>query len=298
MLRPLSTLSRAITIALMSPAIAAAALGAIPAPAADASAGEQLVKPFRTYFVGFTRTGAQLRLTGVVVIDTTPGETVEVRCQGCSGPRVLGPVRAHGRQMTIDPHGLVVDAASQMTVTVSALTKVGRFKTYSIDPVRGDESLRREGCLVLGGTRPVSCAKAMPRSELWSTIDICGPSDQPDVVGVRASMPADGERDDLLAMRFTLQIKLQAGGWSDLPGATSPYVIVGNGLASHQTGWSFQLSPASAAPTTLRGKVEFQWSKLQGARTVQEATLFTGAAPAPVADADPAGYSAATCVFG
>src|SRR5437879_11763873 len=39
----------------------------------------------------------------------------------------------------------------------------------------------------------------------WATINICNPKDQPDLLGVRGSMPSDGDPHDTMHLRCRLQ---------------------------------------------------------------------------------------------
>ena len=94
--------------------------------------------------------------------------------------------------------------------------------------------------------------------QLWATIDICNPADQPDTVGIRGSMPGDGQARDTMYMHFRLQyMSTTSKRWVDLAsGAQSGFVGLGSAKAARQTGWSFRL--ASGQPAfQLRGVVTF-----------------------------------------
>jgi len=142
--------------------------------------------------------------------------------------------------------------------------------------------------------------KALLRSgELWATIDVCNPTDQPDTVGIRGSMPGDGNTHDQMFMSFRLQYQDTASRqWFDLPAATKPaFVRVGAGASVRQGGRSFQLQPQAGKPAfMLRGLVEFQWRR--AGRVLQSAARPTTAAHRSRAGADPASYSAAGCLIG
>lgn len=150
-------------------------------------------------------------------------------------------------------------------------------------------------------TKTVS-AHALDRSrELWATIDVCSPPDQLNTVGVRGSMPGDGQAKDTMYMSFRLQYEDSATGqWVDLAGTGAPapaYVAVGTGKSARQAGRSFQLVPvAGKPPFTLRGVVSFQWRR--GTAIVHTVSRPTTAGQLSLAGADPAGFSAATCVIG
>ncbi|HYM54922.1 MAG TPA: hypothetical protein VES97_06135 [Solirubrobacteraceae bacterium] len=135
--------------------------------------------------------------------------------------------------------------------------------------------------------------------QLWATINVCNPKDQPDWVGVRGSMPGDGQARDTLSMRFRLQyLSSRTRHWADLAStATAGFIVVGSGSSARQEGQSFQLMPVLGRPAfDLRGVVEFQWRR--GRSVLLSASRPTTAGRVSLAGADPAGFSAATCLIG
>jgi hypothetical protein len=134
--------------------------------------------------------------------------------------------------------------------------------------------------------------------ELWATVDVCNPSNQPDTVGVRGSMPSDGHAKDEMFMRFQLQyLEAKSNAWVDLHDGDSGYIAIGSAKIARQGGWSVQLKLVAGQPAyTIRGLVTFQWRRDGSA--VHEAARTTGAGHKSLADADPPGYSAAQCVIG
>jgi hypothetical protein len=150
-----------------------------------------------------------------------------------------------------------------------------------------------------GAAKPSTLERALLHShELWATIDVCNPADQPDTVGIRGSMPGDGHAHDKMYMSFRLQYMNASRQWVNLAsGASSGFVAVGSGASARQGGTSFELKPAAGKPAvTLRGVVDFQWRR---DKTVE----VSGAEPTvaghkSLAGADPANFSAATCVIG
>jgi hypothetical protein len=151
------------------------------------------------------------------------------------------------------------------------------------------------GAAVKGGALRHSLLQSR---ELWATVDVCNPSDQRDTIGIRGSMPGDGHSKDTMYMGFQLQYLQPSGGWTDLAhGGSSGFVAVGPAKAARQAGTSFQLMPVPGKPAyTMRGLVTFQWRS--GSRVVHQTTRTTSAGHTGVADADPAGYSAAQCAIG
>jgi hypothetical protein len=135
--------------------------------------------------------------------------------------------------------------------------------------------------------------------ELWATIDVCGPADQPNTVGIRGSMPGDGKPRDKMYMSFRLQYLSASKQWVNLAsGASSGFVAVGSGASARQGGTSFELMKPAAgkAAVTLRGVVDFEWRR--GRTIVVSGAEPTAAGHKSLAGADPASYSAATCVIG
>ncbi len=74
-------------------------------------------------------------------------------------------------------------------------------------------------------------------------------------------------------------------------------MAVGSGAAARQAGTSFELKPVAGKPAvTLRGVVDFQWRR--GKEILVSAAEPASAGHRSLAGADPAGYSAATCIIG
>ena len=148
-------------------------------------------------------------------------------------------------------------------------------------------------------TTPTAAERALLDShELWATIDVCNPADQPDTVGVRGSMPGDHHAHDRMYMSFRLQYENASKQWVDLSsGASSGFGAVGSGASARQGGTSFELKPVAGKPAvTLRGVVDFQWRR--GGAIVFSTAVPTAAGHKSLAGADPPAYSAATCVIG
>jgi hypothetical protein len=135
--------------------------------------------------------------------------------------------------------------------------------------------------------------------ELWATVDVCSPKDQPNTIGIRGSMPADGHKGDELFMRFQVQyVDAKSKQWVYVAkGADSGFqpLTSTTAAAASQSGRSFQLVP-TAGPFRLRGVVRFQWR--HGAHVVHAATRTTTAGHKSLVGADPAGFSEGTCKIG
>jgi hypothetical protein len=133
---------------------------------------------------------------------------------------------------------------------------------------------------------------------LWATIDVCNPKDQPNTVGIRGSMPGDSMAGDRMYMSFRLQIMSAAGKWVDLLAGASPnFVAVGSSATAREGGRSFQLVPVAGKPAAqLRGVVDFQWR--HGKTVLLKISRPSTASHPALAGADPAGFSAASCLIG
>jgi hypothetical protein len=150
-----------------------------------------------------------------------------------------------------------------------------------------------------GTGKPTARERALLDShELWATIDVCSPAKQPNTVGIRGSMPGDGHSHDRMYMSFRLQYLNASDQWVDLPsGASAGWVAVGDGASPRQSGSSFELKPVAGKPAvTLRGVVDFQWRR--GKTVLLSAAQPTTVGHRSLAGAEPADYSAATCVIG
>ncbi len=149
-------------------------------------------------------------------------------------------------------------------------------------------------------TRAAATARSLLGSrQLWATIDVCNPFDQPDMVGIRGSMPGDGQPRDTMYMRFRLEYLNRATRrWVVLATGAEPlYTAVGTAKSARQAGRSFQLIPVPGKPPfTLRGVVSFQWRR--GAAILLTASRPTTAGRQSLAGSDPAGFSAASCPIG
>jgi hypothetical protein len=146
--------------------------------------------------------------------------------------------------------------------------------------------------------RAVDTSPLLRSRLLWATIDVCNPTDQPNTVGIRGSMPGDHQAHDTMYMRFRLQYMDSATKtWTDLSKASASYTSVGSGAAARQAGRSFQLNPVAGQPSfTLRGVVNFQWR--HGSKVIAQISRTTSAGRQSLAGSDPAGFSAATCAIG
>jgi hypothetical protein len=154
----------------------------------------------------------------------------------------------------------------------------------------------------LAGTPAGTTTAAAPEpailrsSQLWATIDVCNPSNQPDTVGVRGSMPGDNHSKDAMYMRFRLQyLDSSTKQWVDLAnGADSGFVAVGAAKSARQAGFSFQLTPVAGKPAfMLRGVVSFEWRR--GSTVEYLISRPTTAGRKSLSGSDPAGFSAAEC---
>ena len=132
---------------------------------------------------------------------------------------------------------------------------------------------------------------------LWATIDVCSPGDQPHTVGVRGSMPGSGLANESMYMRFQLQYRNADGVWIDIgANADSGFLAVGpSTFKARQSGRNFMLNAQTGSRYVVRGVVTFEWRRR--GHVVRNAQKATAAGHQALADADPAGYSAAACAL-
>jgi hypothetical protein len=132
--------------------------------------------------------------------------------------------------------------------------------------------------------------------DLWATVNICDTERNPNVLGVRASMPGNGTRQTMW-MRFRASYyDRTTEQWRDVGGSSrSPWIKVGDArYRSRQAGRKFTIDPP--APTTshvVRGLVEFQWRRRK--KVVRRAKQKTLSGHPTGRHGDPRGYSAGTC---
>ena len=150
--------------------------------------------------------------------------------------------------------------------------------------------------VLVAAIAPGAAHSLLHSRELWATVDVCNPTDQPNTIGIRGSMPGDGHAKDTMYMRFRVQYEDPATKkWLDLSkGGDSGLSKLGSGAVARQGGFSVELAPVAGRPAfTLRGYVMFQWRR--GATVLESATRLTTPGHKSLAGADPRGFSAATC---
>ncbi len=147
--------------------------------------------------------------------------------------------------------------------------------------------------LLVVALAPASAAAKEPAA--WATVNVCDTAKQPDAVGIRASMTGT-PKGARLSMRFRVQYRDGEGDWVDVANADSGWRSVGTAKgAPVESGWSFTFArPAKAV--VMRGVVRFRWRR--GNTLPRQTEVATEAGHRSSAGADPAGYSAATCVLG
>ena len=151
------------------------------------------------------------------------------------------------------------------------------------------------GANASGKTTTAAERALLDSPQLWATIDVCDPTDQPDTVGVRGSMPGDDHSKDQMYMSFRLQyMDATTKQWVDLSKTAPSYVAVGAAKTARQGGSSFELKPVTGnAGFTMRGVVSFQWRR--GSTVEYTVSRPTTAGHQSLTGADPAGFTAATC---
>jgi hypothetical protein len=145
---------------------------------------------------------------------------------------------------------------------------------------------------------PVAGAARSDQSLLWATINACNPADVPGAVGIRGSMPGDGDRTQRMFMRLQVQFQGPKGAWRFFAGTVGDSGFLAMGSAKqrkHQGGQTFQVLPAGQT-ATLRGVVTYEW-RAADATIVRHVRRLTTAGHISTAGSDPAGFSAATCTI-
>jgi hypothetical protein len=152
----------------------------------------------------------------------------------------------------------------------------------------------------------VACtsASAAPRpADLWATVNICDTVRHPNQMGVRASMPGDGTREQMF-MRFRAQFyDATKKKWFPTGNGKSDWISAGSAhFKARQAGWTFTFkAPAPGSTFTLRGVVDFQWriKRRSGGRLhtiiVRRAHANTKGGFESTLGADPPGYSNGIC---
>jgi hypothetical protein len=133
--------------------------------------------------------------------------------------------------------------------------------------------------------------------DLWATVNICDTEGQPNVLGVRASMPGNGSRQTMW-MRFRATYFDRATEtWRNVGGVSrSPWINVGNArYRARQAGRKFAIDPP--LPTTshvVRGTVKYRWVRQNG-KVARRATRVTLSGHPTGRHGDPRNYSAGLC---
>ena len=147
--------------------------------------------------------------------------------------------------------------------------------------------------LLLIALMPAAAAAKQPPAP-WATVNVCDTEQQPDAIGVRASMPGT-PKGARLSMRFRIQYRTAQGAWENVADADSGWRNVGSARGKPvEYGWSFTFAKRSS-PVTLRGVVKFRWRR--GNTLPREQEEITESGHPSKAGSDPVGYSAASCVL-
>ena len=140
-------------------------------------------------------------------------------------------------------------------------------------------------------------ASAHHAGRLWATVNICDTENNPNVLGVRASMPGNGT-EQTMWMRFDASyFDRSTETWRPVGGKSrSPWVKVGNAqFSSRQAGRKFKINPPSPISSfVVRGIVKFQWRRPNG-KVVRRASQKTLSGHPTGRHGDPRGYTAGIC---
>ena len=165
---------------------------------------------------------------------------------------------------------------------------------------------------VTGGGR-ASAVSAASSNLLWATVNVCDTPQQPNALGIRASMPGNGLRERMY-MRFRAEYFNGAtNAWAPANNAVSPWVYVGSARYRYrQGGWTFTFAQPPVGKTyTMRGMVDFQWRARKRRRhrrhrrrshkarwvVAKRKTRPTRSGMQAVSGGNPAGISKAFCLI-
>jgi hypothetical protein len=143
---------------------------------------------------------------------------------------------------------------------------------------------------------PASAAAPKLSKDLWATVNVCDTLKHDNMMGVRASMPGDGDHTRMY-MRFTAQYYDRTKQlWTEVKGSgVSRWIYAGLGIyARREGGYTFAFDQPKTGDTfTLRGAVDYKWTN--GGQTVRTAHLLTRRGHPYTNGADPKSYSAGIC---
>ena len=141
-------------------------------------------------------------------------------------------------------------------------------------------------------------ADAARSKNLWATVNVCDTEKYQDMMGVRASMPGDGDHTRMW-MRFAAQYYDRTKQlWMDVNGdGISKWVKAGSGMyAKREAGYTFAFdTPTGGKTFVMRGVVDFKWTKGRSNRIVRTAHLTTKGGHPGTRGADPEDYSSGLC---
>jgi len=139
-------------------------------------------------------------------------------------------------------------------------------------------------------------AAASHAGALWATVNICDTDRNPNVLGVRASMPGNGTSQTMW-MRFNASyFDRSTEDWRPVAGGRSPWIKVGDArYSSRQSGRKFTINPPSPISSfVVRGVVEYQWRRKNG-KVVRREKQKTLRGHKTGRHADPPGYTDGVC---
>jgi hypothetical protein len=139
-------------------------------------------------------------------------------------------------------------------------------------------------------------AAASHAGDLWATVNICDTEDNPNVLGVRASMPGNGTEQTMWMRFYASYYDRGTETWHPVEGGRSPWIKVGNArFKSRQAGRKFTITPPTPlASFVVRGVVKYQWRRKNG-KVVRRDKQKTLGGHRTGSRADPPGYTAGVC---
>jgi hypothetical protein len=140
----------------------------------------------------------------------------------------------------------------------------------------------------------VSASASPTPKGLWATVNLCDTPVHDNMMGIRGSMPGDAGHTKMY-MRFIAQYYDRTHQlWSEAKHGVSGWIYVGSGdYARREAGYTFAFNPPMNGMFTMRGAVDFKWTK--GKRIVRTAHVITKGGHPNTKGADPKDYTKALC---
>lgn len=173
-------------------------------------------------------------------------------------------------------------------------------------PVEGDSGQAPGGSSLPAPVATMAAKRG--KRPFWATVNICDTKKYDNALGVRASIPGNGDPERMyvrVRAQYFSGVKLD---WLDVPGATSPWLYAGSArYVSRQSGWTFYFGPPPAGRGwIMRARVDYQWREAKRRKKAKRGRAtrwvvamrrnrLTEGKVRGVQGGDPKGYSQPVC---